>query len=382
MNIKVLFNSILLLPIFIFSIKKSYAGPDACNYEVVTQASRFALDSLAAKKIVQQNVENPKLTQTERDLINSKILKDKTQKMKEANGIQGQNDPELLTLENGMRGVWKPSGYKINSQGKQIKDEYFIPGAEIAAYDTAKMIGFREVPETISRDFRGREGTLQRFIEGTDEGVALTHFPEQRAWFDYLIKNDDRHGANYLTQNGQVILIDNGSAFYPKQSIIGADGVVANAQISKKHLLFDELIDKKQKQLQDIKEKINALSAAEKANHSTSKQIKLEQKQLQETYVKLLNEIKTVLPEKNVYEKIKSTPDAEWYAVFDGKLSSDQLIEFFARKRKMVKKIEQLRATNASDEIFADAIHSPLVRQEVKAKPQLKNNDKTNSNEK
>jgi hypothetical protein len=131
----------------------------------------------------------------------------------------GVTRPYLLMLEDNIKAVWKPH--------KRIKLSNYR--AEVLAYELDVLLGFNLVPPTIERTIDGKLGSLQLFEEGIsgvllryntdnvmdyDARVLVQHNLKKQSLFDYLIRNGDRHRANYLfTVNGKVISIDNGSSF-------------------------------------------------------------------------------------------------------------------------------------------------------------------------
>lgn len=123
----------------------------------------------------------------------------------------GMNEPELITFEDGSSGIWK------RWAGSESIAEVFA--CEFA--DRAGLTGL--VPETVF--YEDRPGTVQRFVDapvGLElddmETVMVSEAGQRIALFDYLTAQGDRHEGNWLYQDGRVIAIDNGNAFFNKQT--------------------------------------------------------------------------------------------------------------------------------------------------------------------
>ncbi len=98
---------------------------------------------------------------------------------------------------------------------------------EVAAYIVDRMIGLGLVPATVEREYRGRSGSLQWWVEAemTEARRVRDNIqpPDARMWlrqqltmelFDNLIDNTDRHLNNILvTKTFELRLIDHSRAF-------------------------------------------------------------------------------------------------------------------------------------------------------------------------
>jgi hypothetical protein len=98
---------------------------------------------------------------------------------------------------------------------------------EIAAYKIDRMIGLGRVPATVEREYRGKPGSLQWWVESEWSEAARRRDnvqpPDADAWereqmkmrlFDNLLFNWDRHMNNILiTKDFQLRLIDHSRAF-------------------------------------------------------------------------------------------------------------------------------------------------------------------------
>lgn len=120
----------------------------------------------------------------------------------------GATISELITLENGLKMVYKPDQRNLSSS----------PGSEVGAYLVDKLVDFNIVPTTMPRIIGAyrHPGSVQYFIS---ESLGGKNMPfEQRVnkngslyMFDYLIKNIDRHKDNFLyhPKLDKLVAIDN-----------------------------------------------------------------------------------------------------------------------------------------------------------------------------
>jgi hypothetical protein len=135
-------------------------------------------------------------------------------------------NPWLLTLEkDGVRrkALWK------DVYGDRVKGFKETWKGEIAAYRLSRALGLHMVPVTVEREFRGRRGSCQLYVEAWNNmeaifrkklnppGIKAMHNARnlclQRA-FDNLIYNVDRHQRNYLiTEDWRMVLIDHSRSF-------------------------------------------------------------------------------------------------------------------------------------------------------------------------
>ena len=186
--------------------------------------------------------------------------------------------------------VFKPSKYELNSSitrtvgGSQVL-------REVAAYTFSKL--FKEferfVPVTALNAGNDEEypsiGSIQEFIEeastysdevdrtiediyeeyGEDSEEQIEFdknpikfiFPEEQVLmasiFDSLIWNVDRHQGNFMSDRGDIILIDNGASFQTEQSpyVVNDNQIMAgsnsgNQDLSDKHItLIESVLERK-----------------------------------------------------------------------------------------------------------------------------------------
>ena len=136
----------------------------------------------------------------------------------------GCNQIRLITMENGVKGVFKPvSGEKEGLRNTIPAGQY--ARREATAYAIAKLVGLDSVPPTVMRTIFNKEGSMQSFIEdakpttkvlvsklatlGTDKDKLM-----EGAVFDFITGQTDRHMGNLMLDGkNNLHLIDNGLAF-------------------------------------------------------------------------------------------------------------------------------------------------------------------------
>lgn len=120
-----------------------------------------------------------------------------------------------------------------------FRDSYLF---EPAAYELAKLLGIHNVPPAVLREFRGRKGSMQLWIENVrDRKKDGFDPPSVAAWlgqirdmvfFDNLIFNSDRNTGNQLTtQDYRLMMIDHTRAFQPVADLVSPERLMhANRQ--------------------------------------------------------------------------------------------------------------------------------------------------------
>lgn len=87
--------------------------------------------------------------------------------------MQGSNMSQVVELENGEKGIFKPSAGEhpeiLRSVGGSLAER------EVAAFGVDQALGWGLVPPTVSRTIRGKEGSLQKWVPGQDGGKALLY---------------------------------------------------------------------------------------------------------------------------------------------------------------------------------------------------------------
>jgi hypothetical protein len=137
----------------------------------------------------------------------------------EGENLESQTGAEIVRLDNGLFGVWKP----------QREGSFASYRAEIFAYELDQKLGFNAVPPTVEYRVGDQVGSLQLFRRGTPtrrtreqrlglEDVTPTtvqrHQLNRESLFDYLLDNRDRHSRNHrITADGQVVSIDHGLSY-------------------------------------------------------------------------------------------------------------------------------------------------------------------------
>jgi len=152
--------------------------------------------------------------------VKSRLQKSPVKNVKRMGG--GCNVSQILTLEDGSKGVFKPAAGEVDDLRKGIEGGTMYR-REAAASTVADLIGLDDlVPATTIREHKGKLGSIQHFAEGAVEasklGWGVNAYDGQQdaaraAAFDYLIGHSDRHKGNWMLQKEKLVLIDNGLAF-------------------------------------------------------------------------------------------------------------------------------------------------------------------------
>jgi hypothetical protein len=112
------------------------------------------------------------------------------------------------------RAIWKPIQRASFAEGLESYQ------SEIAAYRLSRHLGLDMVPPTVERRIGNRYGSLQLWVDGylpfakldPAQPPSIAEWSRQMArmsFFDALIDNPDRHGANFLVdERWQVVLVD------------------------------------------------------------------------------------------------------------------------------------------------------------------------------
>lgn len=159
---------------------------------------------------------------------------------------EGVTAPVKLYLKKGdveRKAVWK------NPSGKQMG---FLEGwqYEVAAFRLDKLLELNMVPPTVEREFKGKRGSLQFWVESKYSLLKIMEqnipFPASkqhqldnmkymtRAW-DSLIANEDRTQQNILyTEDWRTILIDHSRSFrsskkFTENLMFGKNGIQKSA---------------------------------------------------------------------------------------------------------------------------------------------------------
>jgi hypothetical protein len=156
---------------------------------------------------------------------------------------EGVTKPIRLFLKKGEvegSGVWK------NVRGRRLG---FLEGwqYEIAAYEMDKLLSLDMIPPTVEREFKGKRGSLQLWIESEMSDLQrieqkiniptseLDNWSKRKYLtraFDSLIGNEDRTQQNIrYTKDWRTILIDHSRSFrsskkFTKQLMFGKNGIM------------------------------------------------------------------------------------------------------------------------------------------------------------
>ena len=168
---------------------------------------------------------------------------------------EGVTKPTRIYLKKGdveRSGAWK------NPKGMQ---KGYLEGwqYEIAAYEIDKLLELNLIPPTVEREFKGKSGSLQFWVESEFSELAVFEqkigIPRSKFYkkenmkyitraFDSLIGNDDRTQQNILyTKDWRMILIDHSRSFrsskkYTKKLMYGAKGL---KKVGDRPMLFRRL---------------------------------------------------------------------------------------------------------------------------------------------
>jgi hypothetical protein len=166
---------------------------------------------------------------------------------------------EIVKAEEIGEGVTKPWRIYVKRDQKELSGCWKNPQGiqkghlegwqyEIAAYRMDKLLGLNMVPPTVEREYEGKKGSLQLWVESEfslldamEQGIPLPEKnPEATVFnrgkyltraFDSLIANEDRTQQNILyTKDWRTILIDHSRSFrskkkFRKKLLYGKNGI-------------------------------------------------------------------------------------------------------------------------------------------------------------
>lgn len=202
----------------IAELKRKRAGADEEGRSKIDKEIASREKHIKAVKAVEKKTEIERKPPTKTAAEEEKMLSEG--KIVESTPIgMGVTNPTLVTFEDGSQGVFKPSAELGRNFGVPPSN---MPKNEVAAYELDKALGFNIVPPTVSRDFQGERGSMQRFVRGHKTAeehsgkIDRDGFQKMRA-LDTLTWNMDRHDGNYLvSKGGRVKAIDNGFSLPPE----------------------------------------------------------------------------------------------------------------------------------------------------------------------
>ncbi len=133
-------------------------------------------------------------------------------------GRPGINEIKRIDLGHGQYAYFKPfDGVDAGTASGFGHDSAQQPMHEVAAWRLAEQLGppwSTMVPPCVLRAVDGRIGSLSLERSGGPGRTPSAEDGRHAAFFDSLIRNQDRHGANYLVDEGRrLTLIDHGFAF-------------------------------------------------------------------------------------------------------------------------------------------------------------------------
>ena len=290
------------------------------NPQVAAWQLREVGDTAAANKIEQKLAV---------DFETSKVVRSKKIE-------SSTNGAQLITLENGMQGVWKENLYS--------KGNY-----ELASYNIDKHLGLNSVPLTIKKKLGDKDGTLQFFVPSTKKVPQLEYLenPDFFLLQDYLTHNRDRHVENYFYHEGRPIAIDNGLAFNERH------GPAPNFPKRVKDIIESKKnIDKKIAATTDEINKSKGLFKGQKL-----KDLEAQLRFLKSRRQILISDVGGLGITKEAAEKLEKTSIAEWNQITKD-LSPSERNEFLSRKDKAVLAIKEARG-ELGENIFPIGPHSP-----------------------
>jgi hypothetical protein len=163
---------------------------------------------------------------------------------------EGINNPYKVLLEkDGIQMYAVFRDVRIQRNKRKMNDgttKYFFRDDarfECAAYELSKLLGLNTVPPAVERKIRGKQGTLQAWVENVTTQKALretTDIPpsggiERWRWimqrqniyiFDNLIYNEDRNLGNILIEpDWKLWMIDHTRAFRRWKELVNPDKV-------------------------------------------------------------------------------------------------------------------------------------------------------------
>jgi len=141
---------------------------------------------------------------------------------------RGSTRPLLIEMKQGgrsFRGVFKTVDEQPCETAVDAVDRYHH---EVAAYRLARRLGLDLVPVTVVREWDGRRGSLQQFVEGAVDRLSVEAYGLEAAdaealerelargrLFELLVGNPDRSPTDvlYLLEDSRAMCIDHSKAF-------------------------------------------------------------------------------------------------------------------------------------------------------------------------
>lgn len=229
----------------------------------------------------------------------------KTEKMDFVSPVgEGVSGANFVKFSDGVYGVWKPA--RMTEEGFNT-----LSGpAEIMAYKVDRYIGWNRVPTTVIRELDGKKGTVQLMVGNLDKSKLLPNYPRELKMFDYLLKNNDRHGGNYLlTKDGRIVAIDHGLSAKSRNSNGFPRDVAFEVNDYKK------ILDAKFKNPMEMKQK--------------------------QDYI--ISRLRELIGDKTHYTKLKLTSEKQWRSLLSPEMNSTQINDFIRRRDEVIEAVENAR---------------------------------------
>jgi hypothetical protein len=282
-------------------------------------------------RLIRMKVTHPK-TSLEKQLVDGKIISSKKSKL-------GAFGAKFVKYEDGLEGVWKKS-----FQNQRAFND--TGSAEVAAYQIDHYLGLNKVPVTVRKEMNGVGGTVQYRVKELLKKTEYDGDPEELGYFDYLIANADRHGANYLQKSdGKLVAIDHGLAF--------ADGTREEVLENFKYYV-DELA-KSSAKAKKLEAQIASSSGDVQALRQELKEVRSEASEMQ-------IRINSFAPSEAVVEKVRRVDD--WKNVVGDTLNEVQLKELKQRQKALLEAFDYAEKKIGKDRLYPAGPSSPLLERD------------------
>lgn len=293
-----------------------------------------AVTSIGPKKIVTASVPNPQVAAwrlreqgkvAAADKIEQKLIADfnKAKIIPSSAKEVSPGGAQLVTLDNGMQGIWKP-----NVKGRA--------SLEVATYSVNKHLGLNQVPLTVKKKLGDQDGSVQFFVESTRSVPTWGNFnnPDFLLLQDYLTMNPGRDVDNFFYHEGRPIAFGHRLAFSKERRYEGPN--------------FPDRVDRILERKASLDKQIAETNSEIAKSQGLFQGSKL--KKLEEQLRHLKNEQKYEVANfgglgltKHAAEKLEKTSLAEWKMVTKD-LTVQERKEFLERKDKAVAAIKKARS--------------------------------------
>lgn len=213
---------------------------------------------------------------------------------------RGGTHPKFASLNAELNAIVKKSLPKRGSTAN----------AEVAAYLLDQFFGeIVNVPPTVMRESHGVLVSLQMWIDDAEPvtTIADSRFKRSLHFFDYLIDNTDRRPSNLISKNGKYYAIDNGFSF--------------------RSVMIKNFF-KKGKYAENAWSQTLSECCTRWFNSGFAKR-------------EVTERLVGVLPPRDVYNRLKNSSVADYFALFHGVLSDEEIWFFLKRRQVYVQTIEE-----------------------------------------